>query len=227
MRCAFEIGSANATLRIAVSRPRSMRRARLSAALLRVGREPVRVALDDRDAREERRAECLDALFLDRKRARARRHNPPVADAGRSVNDGSTAVARTAAPIQAGTTSHRSRTRSHANAALMAALIPAASRFYAKSADERGDVPAVGLALVLVQRVRVELVLADLATVAEVERGEDRAPFVDLDAAARRRPRPRRGRSRAASRLRRATHRRTAKRRGRGSPSAPRGRARC
>jgi hypothetical protein len=54
---------------------------------------------------------------------------PPVADAGRSVNAGRLAVARTAAAIQAGTTSSRSRTRSHANAELMRALLPAVSQF--------------------------------------------------------------------------------------------------
>src|SRR5690349_9970267 len=47
--------------------------------------------------------------------------------------------------------------------------------------DDAGELVPVRLALVVVQRVRRELVLPDLAAAADVERGEDRAVLVDLD----------------------------------------------
>src|SRR5215218_4799024 len=181
-RSAFDTGSAKAMLRIAVSRPRSMRRARRSARFWASDERPFgsrwTIATRERSGEPNASAAC----FSTASEPELVGTSPPVADAGRSLNDGSAAVARTAAAIQAGTTSSRSRTSSHANAALMRALLPVGSRFYAVgfagSADDRGDVLAVGLALVLVQRVRIELVLPDLAAAAEVERGEDRSLLV-------------------------------------------------
>src|SRR5919204_1605814 len=49
-------------------------------------------------------------------------------------------------------------------------------------AEQRGELSVILLALVLVQRVRLELVLVDLPAAPEVERGDDRARAVDLHA---------------------------------------------
>src|SRR6185437_1340330 len=64
------------------------------------------------------------------------------------------------------------------------ALSAAAARRGARrvSRDDPGDVLAVGLAVVLVQRVMLELVLMDVAAAPDVERRDDLAGLVDLDA---------------------------------------------
>src|ERR1044072_897507 len=47
--------------------------------------------------------------------------------------------------------------------------------------EERGQLTAIGVALVFVEWVGLELVLVDLAAAAEVERRDDRAGAVHLD----------------------------------------------